>query len=328
MSQSNSYKSNSYGSSSTSNGSNGTNKGNLKHGGSNRQHGSSNRQHGSSNNQETRAPSCPHCTNLNKFSKTDTILPTNHYLRETPSPDSKLVCPVLLATECRYCKEFGHTVSKCPLAAAENKRRDSELARHAAADATAKADALLKPKVKKAVNRFSALDSDSDNESTKRSTKSVKSPYSTRTTIPATSSTATNKRKRDEPVFDFPEMPTVSVVASGLIVADLVDKPILNFMNAIKTQPAIVKTTYGSCLPPMLVEVKPPVKMGIFNMTKPSWAESESDDEDTESDRQRLVDEHEAWMDAKILKDILKEESVEEESVEEESVVEESIDSW
>lgn len=51
-------------------------------------------------------PGCPHCRNLG--------LPHEHWLRESPEPNSKVVCPVLLATECRYCKEYGHTVSGCP----------------------------------------------------------------------------------------------------------------------------------------------------------------------------------------------------------------------
>ena len=50
-------------------------------------------------------PVCPHCRNLN--------LPFDHWLRETAEPNSKVMCPVLLATECRYCHEFGHTVSNC-----------------------------------------------------------------------------------------------------------------------------------------------------------------------------------------------------------------------
>lgn len=51
-------------------------------------------------------PGCPHCRNLG--------LPFEHWLRESPDPTSKVVCPVLLATECRYCRQLGHTVRSCP----------------------------------------------------------------------------------------------------------------------------------------------------------------------------------------------------------------------
>ena len=314
MSQSsNSNKSNSY-KSSTGSSRNGT----SQQGGSNRQHGSSNHQHGSS---ITRVPSCPHCTNLNKFNahKLDQpVLPTNHYLRETPSPDSKLVCPVLLATECRYCKDFGHTVSRCPLAVAENKRRELELARRAStASATTASAAAAKPEGKsngKAHNCFSALDSDSDDEPTKRL---VKSPYSSRTIISKTSS---KKRKNPEAAaaaalqFDFPELPSISTLASTFAVVSTVvdsDKQTLNFIDAIKSQPVVKELVRGSGLPPMLVSInananananadnltqQPVVKMGVFMMTRSSWADSDSDDDDSDCERQKRSDEHQAWM--------------------------------
>ena len=38
---------------------------------------------------------------------------TNHFLRESKDPNSRITCPTLLATECRYCFKKGHTVSKC-----------------------------------------------------------------------------------------------------------------------------------------------------------------------------------------------------------------------
>jgi len=39
---------------------------------------------------------------------------TSHYVRETPNPNSRVVCPTLLTSVCRYCKEGGHTVKHCP----------------------------------------------------------------------------------------------------------------------------------------------------------------------------------------------------------------------
>ena len=52
------------------------------------------------------SPVCVHCRNLG--------LEYAHWLRKSPEPDSPVVCPVLLATECRYCHELGHTVAGCP----------------------------------------------------------------------------------------------------------------------------------------------------------------------------------------------------------------------
>ncbi len=38
----------------------------------------------------------------------------SHFTRETRDPSSKILCPSLLAMECRYCFKKGHTVKYCP----------------------------------------------------------------------------------------------------------------------------------------------------------------------------------------------------------------------
>ena len=50
---------------------------------------------------------------------------TNHYVRETPDPNSKVVCPTLISAVCRYCKEGGHTVKHCPKIQAKNRQLDN-----------------------------------------------------------------------------------------------------------------------------------------------------------------------------------------------------------
>ena len=40
---------------------------------------------------------------------------TSHYVKDIPGVSGKVICPTLLATECRYCRKKGHTISKCPL---------------------------------------------------------------------------------------------------------------------------------------------------------------------------------------------------------------------
>jgi len=37
----------------------------------------------------------------------------SHFVRDKPGPDGKVICPLLLATKCRYCNEAGHTVKFC-----------------------------------------------------------------------------------------------------------------------------------------------------------------------------------------------------------------------
>ena len=53
-----------------------------------------------------RTPCCPHCTNVNKFMNQN--LPTDHWLRETADPKSRVVCKELMATECRFC--YNHSL--------------------------------------------------------------------------------------------------------------------------------------------------------------------------------------------------------------------------
>jgi hypothetical protein len=60
-------------------------------------------------------PSCSHCRNLG--------LKFDHWLRESTSYDSPIVCPVLLKTECRYCHKLGHNISKCQILANSKKEK-------------------------------------------------------------------------------------------------------------------------------------------------------------------------------------------------------------
>ena len=54
----------------------------------------------------------PYCMMCAKASRPEF---NTHFLRETRDPNSKVTCPFLLAIECRYCKEKGHTKNYCPV---------------------------------------------------------------------------------------------------------------------------------------------------------------------------------------------------------------------
>jgi hypothetical protein len=68
------------------------------------------------NNNNNKKPFCKVCADAGK---TDTA----HYVRLTPDPKSPVVCPTLLALECRYCFKSGHTVKYCAVAKKNNKLR-------------------------------------------------------------------------------------------------------------------------------------------------------------------------------------------------------------
>lgn len=52
---------------------------------------------------------CKFCKDAGK----DEAVYTSHFLRENRDPNSRIVCPALLATECKYCFKTGHTTSRC-----------------------------------------------------------------------------------------------------------------------------------------------------------------------------------------------------------------------
>ena len=55
-------------------------------------------------------PFCKICFDTGKLEQ----IYNSHFVRETRDPNSRIICPTLLAMECRYCFLKGHTVSKCP----------------------------------------------------------------------------------------------------------------------------------------------------------------------------------------------------------------------
>ena len=55
-------------------------------------------------------PFCKVCHDAGK----DVAVYTSHHVRESPAPDSRVVCPTLLTQSCNYCHVPGHTISYCP----------------------------------------------------------------------------------------------------------------------------------------------------------------------------------------------------------------------
>jgi hypothetical protein len=88
----------------------------------------------------------------------------SHFTRESKDPNSKVLCPTLLALECRYCFKNGHTVKYCKIIKnnEKNKKRWEQ-------EAENKKNIIEKEKYnnekKKVTNKFAYLeDEDSENE--------------------------------------------------------------------------------------------------------------------------------------------------------------------
>lgn len=56
-----------------------------------------------------KTPFCGVCYKAGKA----TDVYTNHWTRASPDPKSKVTCPTILNTVCKYCKEKGHTMKYC-----------------------------------------------------------------------------------------------------------------------------------------------------------------------------------------------------------------------
>jgi hypothetical protein len=65
-----------------------------------------NKMSNNNSNQYAKKPFCKVCFDAGKAD-------TAHFIRKTPDPKSQVTCPTLLALECRYCFQHGHTVKYC-----------------------------------------------------------------------------------------------------------------------------------------------------------------------------------------------------------------------
>jgi hypothetical protein len=84
----------------------------------------------------------------------------SHFIRDSRDPNSTVMCPTLLALECRYCYKNGHTVKYCPSIKDKDKqqRRTESTIRHQNIP-------QLKPKGNPIThNDFTCLECDSDED--------------------------------------------------------------------------------------------------------------------------------------------------------------------
>lgn len=115
------------------------------------------------NNTYARKPFCKVCADAGK---TDTA----HFPRKTPDPNSEVVCPTLLALECRYCFKNGHTVKYCVVlkqrkdyeeqTRREHEKHQRQVERQEEQDRLAR----LPPVAKKSTGKFDAFADEQEEE--------------------------------------------------------------------------------------------------------------------------------------------------------------------
>jgi hypothetical protein len=127
---------------------------------------------------------------------------TNHFVRETPEPSSKVVCPTLLQATCGYCHDIGHTPKCCKLLKAHQKEKQRQ------EYAAKKSEEAAKPEMqtkKKPLNGFAALMDSSDDEEDETQFKQVNKINKVEKKMPAV------KEKEKEPYnCAFPALPSTS----------------------------------------------------------------------------------------------------------------------
>jgi hypothetical protein len=127
---------------------------------------------------------------------------SNHFVRETPEPSSKVVCPTLLQASCGYCHEKGHTPKCCKLLKAHQKEKQRQEYAAKKSEEAAKPEKQAK---KKPLNVFAALMDSSDDEEEKTQVKQVNKKINSVQKMPA------EKEKEKEPYnCAFPALPSTS----------------------------------------------------------------------------------------------------------------------
>ena len=101
---------------------------------------------------------------------------TSHFIRETRDPTSKVVCPTLLALECRFCFGQGHTVKYCTvlIKKEKEKNRSQKSSEYNSTTNLTNVNLTNKKVSKKPANAFACLDGDSDGEETHVLKKTIK----------------------------------------------------------------------------------------------------------------------------------------------------------
>ena len=111
----------------------------------------------------------PFCKVCHDAGKTESEY-TSHFVRSRPdmNGNTKVTCPILAATECRYCYELGHTTKFCPVLEENNKRSKKEKSvsiQYQKAEQRAYSRPIPEPVVeKKYSGAFAALGDDSEEE--------------------------------------------------------------------------------------------------------------------------------------------------------------------
>jgi hypothetical protein len=177
---------------------------------------------------------------------------TSHYVRSIPDKSGKtnVICPTLLATECRYCYKLGHTTKFCPVIEATKKSEER------AANRKQTEEKKPLPKAKAPTSVFAALADDSDSDEEK---------------VVKVSNKLINQVKEEFPSLGSAVKPAASLSGWASVAAKTQDQ-----YESEKYEQKLISNSIKRSLPPL----SKPIVIPQPQMEKKSWADwSDSEDE-------------------------------------------------
>ena len=226
----------------------------------------------------------PFCKVCKDAGKPESVY-TSHWVRETPDIRSKVVCPTLLALECRYCHANNHTVKYCPVLKKQD--QDQEQSKPKPRPPT-KMPTIGKP-VRS--NIFMCLDSDSEEDEVKVKKEEEQ--------FPALS--------KDLPALKAPRAPPKSYATALLHTVQEVKPDVSNKCpeecpeKEVDELPALKTHRAPPTNPPEYKSV--PWATSVQQMAMTSWADDCSSDEDDDEEERlaSLAEDYKFEMDMWVL---------------------------
>jgi len=184
---------------------------------------------------------------------------TSHWVRSSPGPQGKVVCPTLLAQECKYCFEKGHTTKYC--AVLKKNQKNERAATYIAAKPDVK---VAKTSVKKRMNKFDCLMDDSSEDEPITVSKCE---------------TTNTKADLDTKVEEFPALPSakkITAVAApgGIAYAAMAAKTQDDYLN----EQFMMNLAKKRMMP--AVTAKPVAQPVVYK----NWADYSDDESDSEAE--------------------------------------------
>lgn len=153
---------------------------------------------------------------------------TSHYVRSLPdhNGNTKVICPTLNNTECRYCYKLGHTTKFCPVIA-ENAKRGKR-------DDTRKQQPIEKVTQKKSNTAFDLLSIDSDNEESPVAKIVAKVDPKTKNEFPALIGVKESTSSAPKSLLSYASMaekPAAPPVLKQVVKVPAISKPIRSWAD-------------------------------------------------------------------------------------------------